>query len=67
MPPLLNSNWVVPVGMLAPGRYFDTKPKLALPAFCDVHTLLAASQAPIGDVIHPPPVTKLPLGSNTTT
>src|SRR5688572_14849534 len=48
--------------MLAPLRYFETKPNDALPTSAG-----SAGKAPTGLLIHPPPVTKPPAGSYTTT
>src|SRR3990172_8931162 len=58
----LNANSVSPVGTLAPFWYFASKPKVAFP----VRVGLSA-YAPGGESIHPPPVTKPPFGSYTTT
>src|SRR5512141_565695 len=63
--PALKLNSVLPLGVLAPLRYFETNPKFARPV-APLHTGPDV-HAPAGDMIHPPPVTKPAFGSYTTT
>ena len=55
---VLNWNSVSPVGTVAPFWYFATKPNVALPVIDGF-----AANAPAGDAIQPPPVTKPAEGS----
>src|SRR3970282_1414936 len=58
----LKWNSVLPLGVLAPGRYLATKPNVAFPLSVGLGVY-----APSGESIQPPPVTKPALGSYTTT